>query len=428
MNNYDLILRNQLSIYLIGAFIGSIVVFSFRQRRAVASLVLINWQSVVGLSALIYLFLFSDTMFDHHLTLLVIEIELALLFIVIFLLRDLIFRIKSSIRDFASNRILIKLLIISTSVSLYLFVSNPERFGIFSEGSRIDYLSNGSLPLLLTYLSAVFQTALVIVIGSRIYTRKFCWLDIVALMLAFVTSLLSGSKGAIFLAILNMGVLAWGLGYSFRRVSLTLKLLVLTFSITAVGAYLFFMAKFLNFTFEQSINLALSRFVLTADARALASDSSIHSVLMSNTHGTLLAEIFKGFSRKLGVVVSEMPLGVAQYAAAYNIDSFVGANAGLSSFILSYYDSYADLLAIVFCVFFATVIISAAYMTLNASRRPFERLISLSFLFTILLTFVQDYQAFVQLAYLLFAWMIITFLRRLTIASVRHMPRSAYQR
>ncbi len=404
------------------------VVFSFRRRRAVTALVLINWQSVIGLAVLIYLFLFSDTMLSYHLTLLVIEIELAVLFIVTFLLRDLILRIKFSIGEFASSRILIKLIIISTSVSFYLFVSNPERFGIFSEGSRIDYLSNGSLPLLLTYLSAVFQTALVIVIGSRIYARKFFWLDIVALMFAFVTSLLSGSKGAVFLAILNMGVLAWGLGYSIRRVPLILKLLIVMVSFAAIRAYLFFMTKFLNFTFEKSINLVSSRFVLTADARALASDSSIHNVLLSNTHGTLLAEIFKGFSSKLGFAVSDTPLGVAQYAAAFNIDSFVGANTGLSSLILTYYNSYIDSIAIGMCLLFTMIVISAGYLTLKLSRSPFEKLISLSFLFTISLTFVQDYQAFVQIAYLLFAWMVITFLRRFTIASVRHMPRSACER
>lgn len=419
-------MANQFSIYAISTLIGIAMLFFFNNyRRVAASLLLINWTSVVGVATLLYILAFSNTAYNRVLILFVIALELALLFFTTYFLRDLIVRISSSINVFSVDSILIKLLFLSTSISLYLLLSNPGSFGILSEGSRIDYLSHGSLPLLLTYFSIVVQYAIIIVISTRLYNNKFSWLDIVTLLIAFMASFVSGSKGAVFMMILTIFILAYGLGYKLSKISLTIKLISLFAFIASIIIYIYLMTIFLDFSLEQTINLALSRFILSADGRALASDSFIHDEMMINTHGDLMAEIFKGFSYKLGVQVSELPIGRAQYTAAYSTDSFIGANAGLSSHILTYYSNYADLFSILFCMAFTIVVITVGYMILHKSQYPFQKLISVSFLFTMLLTFVQDYQAFVVTAELLFGWIFIAFSRKLIVASVRHMPHKA---
>ncbi len=425
MNNIDLILANQFSIYAISLLIGMALLFFFNYRKVAASLILINWTSVVGVSALIYILIYSDTVSNSKLILFVIALELILLFFTTYFLCDLIYRIISSINAFISDGILKKLLFLSISISLYLLLSNPNSFGLLSGGSRIDYLSNGGLPLLLTYFSAVVQNAIIIVISTRLYKNKFSWLDILAFLITFMISLLSGSKGNVFMIILTIFILAFGLGYKLNKISLTVKILSFIVFSASIIAYIYLMSVFLNSSFEQSINLALSRFVLSADGRALASDSLINNAMMTNIHGNLLAEIFKGFSYKLGVQVSELPIGRAQYAAAYSIDLFVGANAGLSSHILTYYRNLSDLFAIFFCMLFIVVVIAVGYLTLYISQGPFRKLISFSFLFTMLLTFVQDFQAFVLTAELLFVWMLIIFSSKLIVTSVRNVPHKA---
>ncbi len=393
---------------------------SFNKKRIVSSVVLINWAPVVGIAVLLYISIYSSTVYSIELLLVVMIIELVLLCIVTYILRDLLVKVKRHMDLYSSNKILIKLLCVNNLIIIYLAVSNPSSMGIFSEGSRIDYLSNGTLPLLLTYLSTVIQTAITISIGVRIYAGKLSKLDILTMLSGFVGSLLAGSKGAVFLSIGYMMIIAWGLGYHFSR---RLKMVLTMIALPLIGLYTFVLTQFLNTTFVQNINMAISRFILSADGRALASDYIIRDALKLNVHGNLLSEIFKGFAPRLGFVVSDIPLGVAQYAAAYNITAYVGANAGFSSTILSYYDNPIDLFSIFICLLFTTIVVAVGYLTLWVSRTPFQQFITLSFIFTSLLTFVQDYQAFVLTAALQFVWVVYVFAVRIVVTASKHIPR-----
>ncbi len=423
MSNLNLILQDMLWIYLIAISIGIYLVILFNKKRIITSIIVLNWAPIVGLAVMIYIFIFSKTVYKSELLLLVIVIEFVLLFIVTFLLQDLLVKIKQNIHLYSSSNILIKLLCISNVIVIYLIASNPTSMGIFSEGSRIDYLSSGTLPLLLTYLSMVIQTSIMVSIGARVYVGKLSKLDFFAIFSSFVGSLLAGSKGAIFLSIVYMIVIAWGLGHHFSR---WLKILVPLVALPLVGVYTFILTQFLNTTFIQNINMAISRFVLSADGRALASDYQIRDALMENIHGSLLSEIFKAFAPRLGFIVSDIPLGVAQYAAAFNIQAYVGANAGISSLILSYYDNYMDIFSIFICLLFTIIVIAVGYLTLRESRTPFQQLMTIAFIITSLLTFVQDYHAFELTAALLFLWTVYIFARGIIIAPFSYKPRKHF--
>jgi len=419
MSNLTLILHEMYWIYLIAISIGISFVICVNKKRITTSALIVNWAPIVGLATLIDISLFSENIYKIELLLLVIVVEFIFLIIATYILRDLFEKIKTNISIYSSNNILIKLLCASNLILLYLIASNPTSIGIFSEGSRIDYLSAGTLPLLLTYLYMVIQTAIMISIGSRIYSGKFSKLDSFTIFTAFLGSLLSGSKGAIFLSIAYMVVIAWGLGHPFSR---WLKILLPLVAIPLIALYTFILTQFLNTTFIQNISLALSRFVLSADGRALASDYHIRNALMLNVHGSLLSEIFKGFAPRLGFIVSDVPLGVAQYAAEYNINSYVGANAGISSTILSYYEGPIDLVSIFICLLFTFIVIAVGYLTIYVSKTPFQRFMTIAFIITLLLTLVQDYQAFVLTAALLFLWVVYVFARRIINAPFNHLP------
>jgi hypothetical protein len=422
MTSLNLIIENMFSIYFIAFVIATLTIFLFRNKRLSISIVLINWQSVVGIAVIIYLLLYSKTLYNFELTLLVLTIESVLLLVVTYLLRHLAIKIKRNIQECSANNILCFLLMAGNGIMLFLFLSNPSSMGIFSEGSRIEYLSNGALPLLLTYMSMVINSALMISISSRIYCSKFSKLDVFAIFLMIINSLVSGSKGGVFLSILNMLVLAWGLGHTFENISRSLKLVSLFFALSLVGVYTFVLSQFLSTTFTQNINIAIARFVLSADGRALASDYQIRDALMANVHGDLLSEIFKSFAPQMGSVVSDIPLGNALYASAYDyITTLVGSNPGFSTLIMSYYDNAYDLLSIALCLVFTAVVIAAGYLTMYLSETPLQQVISVAFIFSLLLTIMQDYHAFELMADLLFVWMCMILFRRLSIAAIRNM-------
>jgi len=360
MSNLTLILDKMLWIYSIAVAIGIFVVFSLNKKRITASVLVLNWAPIVGLSVLIYISLFSKTVYKVELLLLVIVIECFLLIMVTLLLRNLLIKLHKNIHSFSSSNILFNLFCTSNLILMYLLISNPSSMGIFSEGSRIDYLSSGTIPLLLTYLSMVVQTAIMLSIGARIYEGKLSKLDFITIISAFVGSLLAGSKGAILLSITYMMVIAWGLGYRYSR---WFKILVPLIALPLAGVYTFILTQFLNTTFNQNVELAISRFVLSADGRALASDYLIRDALMVNTHGNLLSEIFKAFAPRLGFIVSDIPIGVAQYAAAYDTKLYVGSNPGISTLILSYYDNFMDIFSILICLLFAVVVVAFVVVT-----------------------------------------------------------------
>jgi hypothetical protein len=215
MNNIDLLLENQISIYVISLFMSIGLLYLYKYTRVSISVILLNWNSFVGLSALIYIFIHSSSISNIGLLLFVIALELLLLLLTTYLLLDLVARLFSFLKEISSNVVLIKLLLISTTIWIYLLVANPTSFGIFSGGSRIDYLLSGKMPVFLTYILILVQFCMTIVISSRAINSKLSWLDIITLLIAFIISFVSGSKGAVFLMIIYILILTWGLGIKY---------------------------------------------------------------------------------------------------------------------------------------------------------------------------------------------------------------------
>ncbi|BCS96475.1 hypothetical protein DSLASN_21070 [Desulfoluna limicola] len=422
MNNIVIILTNKIIIYLISLLLVIVIACFFKNKKLATSSLLINWPSVVGLSSLIYLVVVSTTLYSAELTSIVIVVEIVLLFFSTYLMYNLMLKIRFSIEVFSLNSILIKLLVIFCLIKLFIIIPNLGTYGIFSNGSRIKYLSNGTVPLLLTYLSTVVNSSIMISIGTRIYINRISKLDFVTVFVAFVFSLVAGSKGAVFLSVIYMFLFAWGLGYRFTKIHFINRVVYVILFAASIGLYLSLLAKFSDTSFQYRVNISLARFILSSDARALASDSIVRELVLSNTHGSLLSEIFKGIAIKLNAPVSDIPLGVAQYAAVYNINSYTGANAGLSSLILTYFNSYLDLFSIGLSIIFVLVIVGIGFLTYSLSRRPFQKMISMSFLFTFMLNFVQDYQAFFITAVLLFVWMVYIFCWRFIFEAINYMP------
>ena len=230
-------------------------------------------------------------------------------------------------RDGDVARLLTATLVAQVLLTLPLLSS--EGFGIFSEGTRIDYLYAGSLAKYLTYSAMLLTGTQVPLLAHRISGRRQGLLDAAVVAATFTASVLSGSKGAVFLWIVAIVALV-----DYRRARLSWRAIALMASMLVAALVLSssFIAQFLGIELGDFADLALSRFFLTNDARALAFDFR-NSV---TPDAGLLAESFRSISTLFGTPPQNSPLGVLLYGQLFGFESSSGANASLAALLVYY--------------------------------------------------------------------------------------------
>jgi hypothetical protein len=263
------------------------------------------------------------------------EILLALLVeLTIFVCFQMLFsRLLAIVSD--SNSIDIDLMIrwLKAGIIIVIILTSPllfaGNFGIFSDASRNDYLTDSRWSLYSVYASVLTQAAMIPVVAS-VLNREKRWNKIVIFYLATISTflLLGGSKGGGILSFIAISSLV-------RLSSVKEYLKFFRVPFLAVAALLilsvFLLGRFLALDPSQMISLMLARIFLNNDARALAIDFSgslnWHSV-------SLFRESFRSYATLIGDAPAYPPLGQYLYMRAFRSNGFVGANTSSTALMI----------------------------------------------------------------------------------------------
>jgi hypothetical protein len=278
------------------------------------------------------------------------------------------------------------------TLMLQLLVAWPllasEGFGVFSEGSRIDYLFEGSAAKYLTYLGVLLATVQAGLVARAISIRgRFGLTGLLVAALNLALSLTSGSKGGFFLWLLSVLAL---IDYRQARISRSRIAAFALFLAAALTVTTEVVSTFIGITWQEFSELAFDRFFLTNDARALAFD-----LRSSASAGAgLFVESFRSLAALFGVGPVHPPIGVLLYDLQFATAGNVGANGSLAALIMFYsLAGYALVPSIGACVL-ALLLVAAVYVVRATMRRPETSYAVLALGASCLTQLSQDFLAF----------------------------------
>jgi len=263
-----------------------------------------------------------------------------------------------------------------------------EGFGLFSEGTRIDYLYGSALSKYFTYatigLSAI-EAGLVARCVSRAGSVR--WMAIAVLALNFALSVVAGSKGAVFLWLGSVLALVDYRAAKFRPMVLLMAVCLVVGGVIVSAAMT---ADFLGITIQEFADLAVSRFFLNNDARALALD--LRSSETANVG--LFSESFRSIGSLFGYSPANPPLGVQLYDQYFGTSGNAGANASLAALITYYTVSGYGVLPFVAASMGVALLCVSVRAVASSMRHPSGRYLIRSLGLVALLQFSQDFLAF----------------------------------
>lgn len=262
-----------------------------------------------------------------------------------------------------------------------------DGFGLFSDGDRNDYISKYWFAKYLIYGGFLVSAAQVPLLAVRFSAAgRVGFPAWTAVGLNFLSSVLTGSKGVVFLwmlSIVAMMTLSWR--EHAKRIAVSLALMVFL-----LAAAFFVLLTSIDMDPSQLSELLLARFFLSNDARALAYEFSAGSMGLD----VLLQEAFRGFSPVFGYVPDVVPLGVQLYRDNFGIDLDVGANASMVSLVMYYGDSDWRFLYVFFMVLVFLGLAAMAEMFSNFAKEPVLRVMLLGVFVYVARLFSQDFFAF----------------------------------
>lgn len=272
-------------------------------------------------------------------------------------------------------------------IIIYHNISLPG-FGIFSEGSRIDYLFANSLAKYYTYASVLIATIqavfLAVLVSGRGY---FGVLGTSVIALNILISVLAGSKGAVFLWMLSIASL---IDYKRARIQTYKLIIVLLLLVGTLWISSVVVADFLNLELSDFYNTAVSRFFLNNDARALSFDLRTSQ----SADFSFFSEAFRSLGNLLGLPPKNDPLGVVLYAEGLSINNGGGANASFMALATYYFPEGYTLIPALLGILGAIGIIGMSKISSKLLLKPTPRAIALSIWLISLLTYSQDFLAF----------------------------------
>jgi hypothetical protein len=218
------------------------------------------------------------------------------------------------------------------------YIAAGGQYGIFSDESRIDFLTLSPLLARTWYLDLIIDFIVFLSMALRfLEQRKFRGQDWLGVLAIISISFLSGSKGVTFLLI-AYAMLFINAAFP-RLMSLipkwTLWLAAVICS-AAIFGYVYVLSELLQVPVSDQITLTLSRFLLSADARIMSFDPNVNNFVLSQPHGAFLSELFRGPARILGLSTAEFSMGIYQYQYQANTTNFVGSTNQLSAMFIIY--------------------------------------------------------------------------------------------
>lgn len=261
-------------------------------------------------------------------------------------------------------------------------------FGLFSEGSRIDYLSANSLAKYYTYagllISAVQAAFLASLVTERGYLGILGWAVIITNL---VLSVLAGSKGGVFLWLLSIASL---IEYRRARIHTCKIIMVLLIGGGAVLISSLIIAKFFSLELGDFIELAMSRFFLYNDARALSLDLRTSQ----SADFSFFSEAFRSLGNLFGSPPRNDPLGVVLYEEKFSITNGGGANSSFMALATYYFPIGYALIPALMGMVGAIFLTGGALISVKLFSRPAPRVMVTSIWLASFLTYSQDFLAF----------------------------------
>lgn len=305
-----------------------------RPAGPVVALGVINQGAMFGLASLLALPIISPIPIDTVKLLAAIAIELfcAMLFVVSGLR---VVRFIRSRQAIVGDRVVLLLLLAKVGFFVLNYVAADGQYGIFSDDSRIDFLTLSPTISKTRYLDGLIDFIVLLNLGARcLSTRHVRLFDFAGVLAINLFGFLTGSKGGTLL------LMAYGMLFLYaafpKAFSIRIKAIAgVTLAVTIL-VYVVFLSSVLQLPLDDLVNLSLARFVLSADARIMSFDPNVTSYVLAQPHGTLLAELFRGASRAVGVRVAEYAMGVSQFEAEFGTSNFVGSTSQLSALFVTY--------------------------------------------------------------------------------------------
>ena len=293
-------------------------------------------------------------------------------------------------------------------IAMYLVLQ--DGMGLFSEGSRIEYLADSRVNLYLTYASGL-TVAVQIPIAAAIisYREKWDAWALVYVVLTMVLSIISGSKGAGLLVIIAL--ISYVRLLSFKKY-LKLMVIPIIFGMAFLQMTVFYVGKFLQIEQHQMLELVYSRIFLINDGRALAIDFENQ---ISRGNVSLFQESFRAIASALGNAPINMPLGQLLYSEAFATEGLLGANTSASALLIAYGDATEKT---VFFILLLLFILAIYWVACLKGKYLIVRLGIGSLLLNLL---TQDFLAFQVTTNLLLLIAFATCLFKLLIKAIRNV-------
>lgn len=218
---------------------------------------------------------------------------------------------------------------IQLAILVYLLAQGD--YGLFAEGSRIEYIADSKLSLYLTYIGMLIG-GVTTPIAAMIVSRKRKWSKEVLLYIlaAMVISLLSGSKGA---GLLQLIMLVCMIKLKTATEYLKLMWVPIVLGLVFTGLTVFFVGDFFKLDSENMISLMYARIFLVNDGRALAID---FADALNNGGYSLFQESFRSFASMLDNPPVNLPLGQFLYREAFDTQGLLGANTSSTALLIVY--------------------------------------------------------------------------------------------
>jgi oligosaccharide repeat unit polymerase len=262
-------------------------------------------------------------------------------------------------------------------------------FGIFSAGTRIDYLYESSAAKYLTYFGVLLAGVLAGLLARRItLNRRPEAFDYIIILAVSAMSILAGSKGGFVLWIGSIVALI-----DYRQARIRSRTIVLAAAGLAglVFVLAVVVAEFLRLSMAEFFDLAFNRFFLSNDARALAFDMRRLEVPPGTSLG---AEAFRSFSSLFGNPPRNLPLGVELYESYFGPSGGAGANGSLGGLIILYTAPGDAALPFVLASLVAVALFLMLLFAVRLMHTATLRFIVLAFGSTNIVLFSQDFLAF----------------------------------
>jgi hypothetical protein len=296
--------------------------------------------------------------------------------------------------------------VLKWSVILQLLISYPNMsavgFGLFSEGTRIDYLSASSMAKYYTYAGLLIISVQAVFLASLVMNRSYLGIlgwSIIAIN--FTLSVLAGSKGAAFLWLLSIASL---IEYKHTNIRIYKVIPWLVVGISAASISSIIIADFLKLDIFQFIDLVASRFFLTNDARALSLDLRTAQTIELS----LFSEAFRSLGNLFGLPPKNAPLGVILYSEGLLITDGSGANASFMALATYYFPIGYSLIPALLGILGLVIFFGVARISTKLLVRPTLRLVAASIWLASLLSYSQDFLAF-QIVFPLAALTVLAF-------------------